>query len=114
MVKVRIIADIVSAVSKGVFKLTGFGECGDKSVQFNIDCLKIAAIKKKRRYVWFFPDNRKTMHLVHIFGYVKYWGHCEFFVSYHLVEVFVWQPLFPSLCNRSLGNMVTRMPFGDF
>ena len=46
MVKVRIIADIVSAVSKGVFKLTGFGECGDKSVQFNIDCLKIAAIKK--------------------------------------------------------------------
>ena len=46
MVKVRIIADIVSAVSKGVFKLTGFGEYGDKSVQFNIDCLKIAAIKK--------------------------------------------------------------------
>lgn len=42
----RIIADIVVAVSKGVFKLTGFGGCGDKSVQFNIDCLKIAAIKK--------------------------------------------------------------------
>ena len=46
MVKVRIIADIVVAVLKGVFKLTGFGGCGDKSVQFNIDCLKIAAIKK--------------------------------------------------------------------
>ena len=46
MVKMQIIADIVVAVSKGVFKLTGFGGCGDKSVQFNIDCLKIAAIKK--------------------------------------------------------------------
>ena len=46
MVKVRIIADIVVAVLKAVFKLTGFGRCGDKSVQFNIDCLKIAAIKK--------------------------------------------------------------------
>lgn len=46
MVKVRIIADIVVAVLKAVFKLTGFGRYGDKSVQFNIDCLKIAAIKK--------------------------------------------------------------------
>ena len=66
MVKVRIIADIVVAVLKAVFKLTGFGECGDKSVQFNIDCLKIAAIKKNRRH-----DIRYNPHLNHLISTIK-------------------------------------------
>ena len=44
------------------------------------------------------------MHLVHIFGYVKYWGHCEFFVSYHFGRGFRLATSVSFLVQQELGE----------